>query len=153
MHKRILVVSATAIFFLAALLALACQQKSSPGSTSTLTPHSVESQIIEDITPREAYDLIQNNQENPNFVIIDIRTAEEYASGYIENAINLDYYAATFTEELDKLDKDKTYLIYCRSGRRAGSALEIIRELGFRRVYNILGGITQWEAEGLPIVK
>ncbi len=71
-------------------------------------------------------------------------------NGHIENAINLNYYSKTFKDELSELDKSKTYLIYCRSGRRSGIALDIMKELGFTEVYNILGGITQWEAEGLP---
>lgn len=124
-----------------------------PTPTSTPPPHTVESQIAEDITVGEAHALTQNNQNNPDFVIIDIRTADEYANGYIETAINLDYYSADLKDELDKLDKNKTYLIYCRTARRSGLALDIMRELGFIEVYNMVGGITQWEAEGLPIVK
>jgi len=54
---------------------------------------------------------------------------------------------------LNNLDKNKTYLIYCRSGARSGSALDIMAELNFREVYNILGGINQWKAEGFPTVK
>lgn len=115
-------------------------------------------QIIENITPEKAYSLIQSYREGcpcnrENFVIIDVRTPEEYANGHIENAINLDYYSETFKDELNKLDKNKAYLIYCRSGRRTGTVLDIMKELGFTEVYNMLGGITQWEAKGLPIIK
>jgi len=114
--------------------------------------------IIENITPEKAYSLIQSYREGcpcnrENFVIIDVRTPEEYANGHIENAINLDYYSKTFKDELDKLDKNKAYLIYCRSGRRTRTVLDIMKELGFTEVYNMLGGITQWEAKGLPIIK
>ena len=109
--------------------------------------------IIEDITAKEAYVLIQNNKDNPNFVILDVRTLKEFANEHIENAINLDYYSETFKDALNKLDKNKTYLIYCRSGRRSGSSLSIMNELGFREVYNMLGGIIQWQAEGLPTTK
>jgi len=110
-------------------------------------------QIIEDITPQEAFTLIQNNRNNPDFVIIDVRTPEEFAEGYIENAVSLDFYAETFRDELDSLDNNKTYLIYCRSGRRSANALNIMAELNFREAYNMLGGINQWKAEGLPTVK
>jgi len=110
-------------------------------------------QIIEDITPQEAFALIQDNQNNPDFVIIDVRTPEEFAEGHIENAVNLDYYSETFRDELNKLDKNKTYLIYCRSGRRSSNALSVMEELGFREAYNVLGGIIEWKAEGLPIVE
>jgi len=114
---------------------------------------NLDTQIIEDVTFEEAYALTVDNLDNPNFVIIDVRTPEEYASGYIEKAINLDYYSETFADELDKLDKDKAYLIYCRSANRSGKALDMMAELGFAEVYNMLGGMAQWEAVGLPTVK
>ena len=110
-------------------------------------------QITEDITPQEAFTLIQDNQDNPDFVIIDVRTPQELAEGHIENVINLDFYPETFRNELNKLDKDKKYLIYCRSGNRSGKTVPIMVELNFREVYNMLGGIIQWEAEGLPTTK
>ncbi len=110
-------------------------------------------QIIENITPEEAYILIQENKDNPNFVILDVRTPEEFLDEYIENAVNLDYYSDTFRNDLDKLDKNKTYLIYCRSGRRSENTLNIMEELDFREVYNMLGGIIKWKSEGLPTTK
>ncbi len=110
-------------------------------------------QIIENITPEEAYISIQENKNNPNFVILDVRTPEEFLSEYIENAVNLDYYSDTFRNDLDKLDKNKTYFIYCRSGRRSENALNIMKELDFREVYNILGGIIKWKSKGLPTTK
>jgi rhodanese-related sulfurtransferase len=109
--------------------------------------------IIENVTPQEASTLIQDNQNNPDFVILDVRTSEEFTDGHIEDAINLDYYSETFRDELNKLDKDKRYLIYCRSGNRSGKALNIMEELNFREVYNMSGGILEWEAEGLPTTK
>ncbi|MFQ6085543.1 MAG: rhodanese-like domain-containing protein [Candidatus Bathyarchaeia archaeon] len=118
-----------------------------------VSPGTQQLQIIERVTLEEAYALIQNNAANQNFVIIDVRTPEEYASGHIENAINLDYYSKTFRDELNELDKNKTYLIYCRTGHRSGAALDIMRELGFREVYDMLEGIVRWEAEGLPLTK
>lgn len=114
---------------------------------------SPNNQIIEDITLEEAFALMEDNRYDENFVIIDVRTPEEYADGYIEKAINLDYYSETFADELDQLDKEKTYLIYCRTDRRSGEALDIMAELGFREVYNMLGGIVQWEEVNLPTVK
>mgnify|MGYP001152136798 CR=1 FL=1 len=79
---------------------------------------------LESVTSKEAYNLIQSHRRGcpcrrKNFVIIDVRTPEEYVNGHIENAINLDYYSITFEDGLNKLNKNKTYLIYCRSGRRS----------------------------------
>jgi rhodanese-related sulfurtransferase len=122
--------------------------------TETNTAQSeTQIQIIENITPEEAYILIQENKDNPNFVILDVRTPEEFLGEYIENAVNLDYYSDTFRNDLDKLDKNKTYLIYCRSGRRSENALNIMKELDFREGYNMLGGIIKWKSEELPTTK
>ena len=112
-----------------------------------------ETATIEDITPQEAFTLIQNNQDNPDFVIIDVRTPEEFGAEHIENATNINFYSETFRDMLNNLDKNKTYLIYCKVGGRSGSALDIMAELNFKEVYNILGGINLWKAEGFPTVK
>ena len=108
---------------------------------------------VEDVTAQEAFTLIQDNRDNPDFVILDVRTPEEFADGHLESAINIDYNADTFRDELDNLDKNKTYLIYCRSGNRSGQALALMEKLNFREVYNISDGIIGWQAEKLPTTK
>jgi len=124
------------------------------GCAEIATPQQeVPTQTIENITPQEAFTLIQNNQNNPDFVIIDVRTPQEFAEEHIENAINIDFRSETFRDELSKLDKNKTYLIYCRSGGRSGNALNIMEELNFEEVYNMSGGIIVWNTEGLPTIK
>lgn len=110
-------------------------------------------QVLEDIGVQEAFELIKRNQGNPDFIIVDIRTPEEFNEGHIENAVNIDFYSDTFKEDLDKLDKNKAYFIYCRSGNRSGRAMPIMKELGFKEVYNLSVGITEWIAEGFPVVK
>ena len=118
-----------------------------------LTGGCVQTKITQNITPQEAFALIQNNQDNPDFIILDVRTPQEFADGHIENAINIDFYSETFRDELNQLDKNKTYLIYCRSGVRSGKTHDIMAELEFQKVYNTLGGILAWNADGLPTVK
>jgi rhodanese-related sulfurtransferase len=108
-------------------------------------------QVIKDISVKEVYDLIGKNKDNQDFIIIDVRTPQEFSNEHIGNALNLDYYSEKFRDELNKLDKEKTYLIYCRSGNRSGKALSIMKELTFREVYNMLGGVIQWKAEGYPL--
>ncbi len=110
-------------------------------------------QILNNITVNEANSLIKENKDNQSFFILDIRTPEEFNSGHIEGAINLDFYKEDFRDKLDQLDKDKKYLIYCRTANRSGQALEIMRDLGFTEVYNMLGGIVEWEKEGHPLIE
>ncbi len=105
------------------------------------------------ITPAEAFELIKKNSTNQNFVILDVRTPEEFDEESIENAININYYDDDFRAELNKLDKNKTYLVHCKSGRRSAMALDVMEELNFKVVYNMLGGIAGWKQEGLPTVK
>ena len=105
------------------------------------------------ITPSMAYTLIQENEGNSDFVIMDVRTPEEYSNEHIAGSILLDFNADDFEAGLDKLDKNKTFLLYCRSGNRSGKAADIMSELAFTDVYDIDGGINQWKAEGYPTVK
>ncbi len=105
------------------------------------------------IAPSLAYALIQENESNPDFVLLDVRTPEEYATEHIAGSVLLDFYSDDFEDELDKLDKSKTYLVYCRSGNRSSQSMPILEDLGFIRVYDMGGGINQWKAEGYPTVK
>ncbi len=109
-------------------------------------------QEIANVTAKEAFDLIQANKDDPDFVILDVRTPEEFSEGHIENATNLDYYSETFREELDQLDKSKIYLMHCRSGGRSSQAITIMEELDFLKVYHMNDGIIGWEAGGFPVM-
>jgi rhodanese-related sulfurtransferase len=110
-------------------------------------------QIIEDMSPQEAFKLIQENQGNPDFIIIDVRTPEEFNEAHIENAIMVNFRSENFKTEINKFDKNKAYLIYCRTGNRSSGALDIMVELGFREIYHLTVGITGWLEEGLPTVQ
>jgi len=70
---------------------------------------NTDTQIFKNITILEAVELIEDNANNTRFTILDVRTSEEFNEGHIEDAINLDFYSDTFSEELDRLDKDNTY--------------------------------------------
>lgn len=97
--------------------------------------------------------MLRNNTGSPDFVLLDVRTPEEFADERLDKAVNLDYYARNFREELSRLDRDKLYLVYCRTGRRSGLALRMMDELRFKEAYNMIGGIVQWKAEGLPVFR
>jgi len=85
-------------------------------------------------------DMFINRLKEPNMTIIDIRTPQEYSSGHIDGAINIDFYAPDFAQQLEKLDKVAGYSIYCRSGSRSGKALDIMKNLGFTNVVDLQGG-------------
>ena len=83
--------------------------------------------------------------------LLDVRTAGEVASGVIEGAMNIDYNSDNFEAEVEKLDKENPVFIYCKSGGRSGSAMEILKQKGFKTVYNLDGGIMAWTSANLPL--
>ena len=85
-----------------------------------------------------------NNSENS--LIIDVRTQDEFNDGHIENSLNFNIYdAVKFIEEISKLDKQASVHVYCKSGVRSLKACEIIKGMGFSKVFNLIGGITEWK--------
>jgi rhodanese-related sulfurtransferase len=82
-------------------------------------------------------------KDNSNAVLLDVRTAGEYASGTISGAENLDVSSAEFQKALNTLDKSKEYFVFCRSGNRSGSACSLLADQGFK-AYNLAGGIGAW---------
>lgn len=103
------------------------------------------------LIPQGAYELLARNAGNPAYVILDVRTPEEVASGKLPGAVNIDAESAGFEAALAGLDKEKNYFVYCRTGNRSSVATEKMHELGFKHVYDIQGGITAWQQEGLPV--
>jgi rhodanese-related sulfurtransferase len=97
--------------------------------------------LITNVTADAALALITNRVGDTNFVILDVRTPAEYAAIHVKNATNLDYYATGFTNALAKLDRTSTYLVYCGGGSRSARAVQLMRGLGFWRVFNLAGGL------------
>ena len=110
-------------------------------------------QIIKNIGPQDAFNFVEDNFDDPDFVILDVRTPKEFSKGHIEGAVNLDFYAENFQEQLEKKDREKKYLVCCGSGVRGVKTLAVMQDLGFVNIYNILGGITMWKAMDLPLTE
>jgi len=144
----------TAMFMLLPITALlfagACAE-SVPGRQQVVAEGRTT--VIKILEPKEAYALIQKNNINPDFVILDVRTPEEYESGHIEGAININYHSDDFVADLGKLDRSKTYFVYCRSGRRSADTVSIMVRLGFGNILRVAGDILRWKSEKLPLVK
>ncbi|MEL6891383.1 MAG: rhodanese-like domain-containing protein [Actinomycetota bacterium] len=86
-----------------------------------------------------------------DLVVLDVRTAEEFAEAHLDGATMIDFYRTDFRDALGELDRDASYVLYCRSGNRSGETLQLMEELGFTSVTEIGGGILSWAAEGLPL--
>ncbi len=124
-----------------------------PISSVTSTPEVTSSAAVSTkITTQDARTLIHQNADNPKFAIIDVRTPAEYDSGHLEGAINIDYNSTGFKSSIDQLDRGNIYLVYCRTGARSANAVKAMIEMGLKTVYDMSGGITQWEKDSYIIV-
>ena len=140
-------------YFIVILLAISVSVAFSCNSSTQAKAENTELQetlITKNVSAAEFQGLIKSKT---NAIILDVRTPKEIAQGTIKNAQKIDFYNENFKAELDKLDKSKPVLIYCRSGRRSGIAMSTMRELGFSEVYNLQGGIIEWSEAGLEIEK
>jgi len=121
---------------------VSCGQKQKEG-----TADQDSSSKISLITPAEL------NKVNKDILLIDVRTPEEYASGHLENSVNIDYKADNFKELIGELDPDQEVYVYCKVGGRSGRSAKMLNSMGFKKVYDLKGGILAWEKEGLKTVK
>ena len=112
------------------------------------TVYGADSSFITCSTAQQSLALIQANS---SISIIDVRTPEEFITGYIEGAINIDYYASDFQTRLQALNKTKTYLVYCGSGKRSSSARDIMASMGFSTIYTVVDGLITWKSLGYPL--
>jgi len=109
---------------------------------------STDTAVLETVAPEQAADVLA---ENPDAILLDIRTPEEFASERIAGAENVDFYAADFADQLAAFDRSETYVVYCRSGNRTAAAMDVFADLGFEVVYEVDGGIVNWVSSGLPL--
>ncbi len=105
-----------------------------------------------DIKPEEAFELIKSSKDTDCLVILDVRTPKEYDETHIENSQNINYNSKNFKLEIEKLDKNSKYLVYCHSGRRSSNAMKIMEKSGFTDIKNISGGISKWKKNNLPLI-
>lgn len=123
-------------------LFLACSSGNpAPASAPATAPsEAAPTPIYEDLSPEEFAGRIGAD----NTVLLDVRTPAETAGGVITGALELDYRSPDFATEIAALDKDKTYLVYCASGGRSSKAGRLMKNAGFREVYNLEGGYRAW---------
>ena len=110
---------------------------------------NTNSQIIEDVNVENFNQLI----EKGDGIIIDVRTSQEFNSGHIIDATNIDFHSDDFSDKLENVRKDVPIYVYCRSGGRSSSAANKMEKLGFTKVYNMIGGIGSWQSEGYKTIK
>ncbi len=109
--------------------------KSSSENNSIITQENIA--ISKNINSSELDTILEDKE----ITLLDIRTKDEFDSGHLKNANNIDFYDPNFANTINQLDKDKKYLVYCRSGNRSGQAVELMKKQGFKNIINLRGGI------------
>ncbi len=126
----------TVVLLFALLLGLtSCRQRSTSSINETIAVNEFEKKLSSD-----------------RVQLVDVRTSEEFLSGHIKGATNIDIHSDNFISEIKKLDTSKPVLVYCLSGGRSSTAAADMEEAGFKAIYNLAGGILKWNAAGKPLV-
>jgi len=86
-------------------------------------------------------------------VVLDVRTAREFNAGHVPGAVNIDWHARDFADQVAKLDKSKTYLVHCQAGVRSASAVKKMSTMDFLHLYDFAGGYAAYEKAGKPVEK
>lgn len=133
---------------LAAALAIVALSTACGSEDSAVATHNSGVRVV---TPQEGADLLADQATNR--IVLDVRTPEEFADGHVEGAVMIDFYEPDFAEQIAGLDRDGSYLLYCRSGNRSEQARALMADLGFSDVADVEGGIVAWTEAGLPLVK
>ncbi|MEO8067810.1 MAG: rhodanese-like domain-containing protein [Flavobacteriales bacterium] len=110
---------------------------------------STVAQDVRALTPQQFNTLADKG----GYVLLDVRTPEEWKAGHMKDAVHIDWYADDFSKQVATLDETKPILVYCASGGRSGEAQEAMQDLGFKKVVNLKGGMGAWKEAGLPVVK
>jgi rhodanese-related sulfurtransferase len=151
------------LFALVLWSAVACQTATKPqGHAEPKTGSSTETKPAEEAKPQTqgqantgakiftddvaAFEAGMNN--SPRFILIDVRTPEEYQQGALANAGNIDFYASDFKDKLAELPKGFPVYVYCRSGGRSANAAKVLVEMGYTEVHNLKGGYLAWKQAG-----
>ena len=104
------------------------------------------SEIITIVSPQEVYDAVYNSDQ---VQLVDVRTKEEFTDSHIGNAQNVCVTDDDFKEKAAKLNKEKPIYVYCKGGGRSAKAAKILKEMGFKEIYDMQGGFINWESQGL----
>jgi rhodanese-related sulfurtransferase len=102
---------------------------------------------VDKVDAAEAVEIIEAGEHT----VIDVRTPAEFAAGHVEGAENLDVSAGTFEQQVERLDKDEEYVVYCQSGNRSAQAADLMADLGFTEIVDG-GGIVDLQAAGADVV-
>ncbi len=121
-----------------------------PLSAQTAAPPQEPAIALKNVSAEDAEKLLKEKKE---IVVLDLRTEAEFKAGHIAGAKNIDFLGDDFAKQIGALDKTKTYLVHCGSGRRSTKSLEIFQAQKFSSILHLNEGFKAWEAAGKPVEK
>jgi len=101
------------------------------------------------LSPQEAFDFMKSN----DYVLLDLSKAFRYRDGHIKGAISVEFHPKTFKEEINRIDREKTVIIYCGTGKKTEKAKVVMKEMGFKKLIVIEGGLRAWKEVGLNVYR
>lgn len=101
----------------------------------------------ETLSPQELVNLVNREQA----VVVDVRDSKDYKAGHIVESLNIPF--ARLGERADELPKDKPLVLVCKMGSHSGAAGKVLAKQGFDKIYRLRGGMLEWKASQLPMVK
>ena len=105
-------------------------------------------QIFESTEIYEISDAQFSEIQDSHYILVDVRTAEEYDSGHIQDAVNFDFYSESFQNDILSLDKSSSIILYCRTQNRSTKTANYLKENGYKEITVLEGGITSWVKNG-----
>lgn len=133
MRRLLIVISLSFLVLTVVVLTVSCKNE--------------QSENIEVVTPEE----MQEISELEDVQLIDIRTPQEFDEGHIASSQNIDYFSETFEEDIQKLDKTKPVVVYCKSGKKSSECADKMKDKGFVKIYELDGGIAKWKYKGFDL--
>ena len=109
-------------------------------------------QIFESNEINEISDIQFTEIQDTDYILVDVRTAEEYESGHIQDAVNFDFYSESFQKDILTLDKSSSIILYCRTQNRSTKTANYLKENGYKEITVIEGGIKSWVKNGNDLV-
>jgi len=132
-----------ALFVSALVLGASCSGEKKQAETAETTSAPA---VLQSLEPQAFQAKLK---ETPDAVLLDVRTPEEIEQGKIPGAMPMNFKDGDFDTRLSALDKDKPYFVYCAVGGRSGKTVNLMKEKGFTKVYNLEGGFEAWKEKGL----
>ena len=148
------------LFFAVATLFASCKNADEIRKRAEANKPKVAAPIVKAVKPSNlgtinkiSVEEFEKMNNEGKFTLVDVRTPEEYAEGYIKGAVNVNFKKRTFPDYINAIAKDKPVAVYCRSANRSGKAAIIMQSLGFKNVYDLDGGVKAWKKAEKTFVK